>query len=106
MSVDQYTNPMVDNPAAQYQPPPQGIVAPKLLAITLTVIAAYIFLKPYYLLPSGYPQMADGVLCLGIATAYMMQPRIGVGSIKKFSQFVILFCLYAAVVSAVWAAFL
>jgi hypothetical protein len=43
---------------------------------------------------------------LGILTAYMMQPRLADGSVSRLSQFVIMFCLYAALVSGVWAAYL
>jgi len=77
-----------------------------LLALPLAVYAAYFLLKPFYLFPSGSPQIAD-FLALGLIVALI---AVGTGApgpdARRMSLFAGLFIVYAAVVNVVWAALL
>ncbi|HEY1383988.1 MAG TPA: hypothetical protein VGF43_10255 [Dongiaceae bacterium] len=68
----------------------------------LLVLGFYIVSKPYYLLPSGLPQVADMSLVAGMTFALFL-PRLRRGiEARKFVGSIVVFCLYAAIVSIGW----
>ena len=70
--------------------------------VVLLALGLYIVSKPYYLLPSGLPQVADVILMGGMAfILFLPRPRRSADA-RKFIACIVLFCSYAAVVSIGW----
>ncbi|MBA4099630.1 MAG: hypothetical protein C0484_23015 [Rhodospirillum sp.] len=68
----------------------------------LSMLGCYIVLKPYYLLPSGLPQIADLILLAAVPVALFL-PRLGeLEDASRFKFYMIVFCCYAALVNIGW----
>lgn len=69
----------------------------------LLALGLYILSKPYYLLPSGLPQIADMLLVVGMAFLLFV-PRLSRDlDTGKFVACAAIFCAYAVLVSIGWA---
>jgi hypothetical protein len=67
------------------------------------LLGIYIVLKPYYLLPSGLPQIAD-ILLLFILAILPLLPRVQHdSSTRRLVGCMMFFCVYAAVVNVAWS---
>jgi hypothetical protein len=70
--------------------------------VVLLVLGSYVVLKPYYLLPSGLPQVGD-LLIAGALPLAMLLPRPRKSrDERRFQWSLMLFCGYAAAVSLTW----
>lgn len=70
--------------------------------LILLVLGSYVVLKPYYLLPSGLPQLGDLLMAMALPFALLLpQPRQGRDA-RRFQLYLALFCGYAAMVSLAW----
>ena len=70
--------------------------------LLLLVLGSYILLKPYYLFPSGLPQIGDMLVAMALPFALLLpQPRQSENA-RRFQSYMMLFCAYAAVVSIGW----
>jgi len=68
----------------------------------LMMLASYIVLKPYYLLPSGLPQVADMILALALPFAIFLPQTRLTDDGRGFRFYIVLFCSYAALVNLGW----
>ena len=68
----------------------------------LLMLGLYVVLKPYYLLPSGLPQLADMLLALALPFALLLPVPLQSDDVRRVQSFMILFCCYAALVSLGW----
>lgn len=68
----------------------------------LAMLGAYILLKPYYLLPSGLPQIADMMLVAALPFALLLSQPEQATYTRRFQYWMMLFCGYAAVVNLSW----
>lgn len=69
----------------------------------LLALGLYILSKPYYLLPSGLPQIADMLLVVGMAfLLFVPRPSRDLDT-GKFMACAAIFCAYAVLVSIGWA---
>jgi hypothetical protein len=70
--------------------------------LILLMLGSYVILKPYYLLPSGLPQIADMMLMVALPVALLLpQPRRSADA-RRFQICMVLFCSYAALVNLGW----
>ena len=70
--------------------------------VVLLVVGGYIVLKPYYLLPSGLPQIADMILVASLPFVLLLpQPRWSEHA-TAFRFCLMVFCSYAALVNLGW----
>lgn len=85
---------------------PQGLTVgsyPSVAAlVVLLVLASYILLKPYYLLPSGLPQIGDFLLVAALPFALALPQVQQNQDMRRFFIWMMLFCCYTALVSLVW----
>lgn len=68
----------------------------------LSMLGGYIVLKPYYLLPSGLPQIADLILVVAVPFALFLPRFREVEDASRFKLYMIVFCFYAALVNIGW----
>jgi hypothetical protein len=68
----------------------------------LLMLGSYIVLKPYYLLPSGLPQIADMILIVAVPLALLLPQSQLVEDARRFRFHMMLFCFYAAMVNLGW----
>ncbi len=71
--------------------------------ITLFLLGLYILLKPYYLLPSGSPQVADILLVFEIAFLPFLPPAKHDFATRNLMYCMAVFSLYAALVNLGWS---
>jgi|RhiMethySRZTD1v2_1073278.scaffolds.fasta_scaffold00133_9 hypothetical protein len=70
--------------------------------LILLTLGAYVVLKPYYLFPSGLPQMGDMLVAMALPFALLLpRPRQSEDT-RRLQLYLILFCCYAALVSLGW----
>ena len=70
--------------------------------LLIVVLASYVVLKPFYVLPSGLPQLGDLLVVGAIPFALLLpQPRLS-DDAHRFQLYLALFCGYAALVSVAW----
>jgi O-Antigen ligase len=70
--------------------------------LLLLMIGSYVLLKPYYLFPSGLPQIGDMVIAMALPFALLL-PQLRQGEDARGLQFhMVLFCSYAALVNLGW----
>ncbi len=70
---------------------------------TLALLGAYLFLAPFYVLPSGLPQPADLVMViLVVLTTFAPGLRFPIAS-KRPRQALLFFLVYACLVNIAWA---
>jgi hypothetical protein len=70
--------------------------------IVFAVLVAYILLKPYYFLPSGLPQVGDFLLVGALPFAMSLPKAPQNEHVTRFMFYMMLFCIYAALVSVIW----
>jgi hypothetical protein len=84
---------------------PQGLAVrqPSAAAlIVLLMLGGYVLLKPYYLLPSGMPQIADMLLIAALPFVLTL-PRIQPSEdLRRFRIYMMIFCFYGALVNVTW----
>lgn len=68
----------------------------------LLALGLYILSKPYYLLPSGLPQIADLLLVVGMAFLLFLPRPVRGPDTARFVLCAVIFCSYAAIVSVAW----
>lgn len=72
----------------------------------LAGLALYILLKPFYILPSGLPQIGDGLLILMLMMlAFQRHVRFG-REARAFTGWMMLFAAHTTLVNVTWAAIL
>lgn len=71
-------------------------------SIVLLLLGAYIVLKPYYLLPSGLPQMGDLLLVVAAPFALLLPQPAESEDASRFRFYMVIFCSYAALVNLGW----
>jgi hypothetical protein len=70
--------------------------------LILLTLGSYVVLKPYYLFPSGLPQMGDMLVAMALPFALLLpRPRQSEDT-RRLQFYLILFCCYAALVSLGW----
>lgn len=70
--------------------------------VVLLVLASYILLKPYYVLPSGLPQIGDLLIVVALPFALALPQVQQNQDMRRFLIWLMLFCCYTALVSLVW----
>jgi hypothetical protein len=84
-----------------------GDTAPSIAdKIGLTGLALYIVLKPYYLLPSGLPQVGDILLLLNLGMLFFLRPVAFNRESRRFVGWMALFAVHATLVNLTWSALL
>lgn len=70
--------------------------------VVLLMLGSYMVLKPYYLLPSGLPQIADMLLVIAVPFTLLL-PQVQLPEdAGRFRFCLVLFCFYAALVNVGW----
>src|SRR5262245_17446671 len=70
--------------------------------VVLAMLGGYIVLKPYYLLPSGLPQVADLLLAASVPFALLLPRLRDTEDLSRFKLYMMVFCFYAALVNIGW----
>ena len=70
--------------------------------VVLSMLGCYIVLKPYYLLPSGLPQIADLLLVVAVPFALLLPRFREAEDASRFKLYMVVFCFYAALVNIGW----
>ena len=70
--------------------------------VVLLMLGSYIVLKPYYLLPSGLPQIADILLAVAVPFALLLPQFELLEDARRLRFSLTLFCFYAALVNVGW----
>ena len=72
-------------------------------SVILAIVGSYIVLKPYYVLPSGLPQIGDLMLIAALPFALLLPDRCHSEFQNRFKFSMLIFCAYAALVNIGWA---
>lgn len=70
--------------------------------LVLLMLGSYIVLKPYYLLPSGLPQIADLLLVIAVPFVLLLPQFRETEDMARFKLWMVVFCFYAALVNIGW----
>jgi O-Antigen ligase len=70
--------------------------------VVLAMLGCYVVLKPYYLLPSGLPQIADLMLVVAVPFALLLPQARETEDAARFKLYMMAFCFYAALVNIGW----
>jgi hypothetical protein len=70
--------------------------------LLLLMVGSYVLLKPYYLFPSGLPQIGDMVMAAALPFALLLPQSRQSEDVRGFQFCMILFCMYAALVNLGW----
>ena len=70
--------------------------------VVLVMLGSYIVLKPYYLLPSGLPQIADLLLVVAVPFALLLPQLRETEDASRFKLYMMVFCFYTALVNIGW----
>ena len=70
--------------------------------IVLFMLGCYVVLKPYYILPSGLPQVADLLLIVAVPFVLLLPQSRESEDAARFKLYIMVFCFYAALVNIGW----
>lgn len=70
--------------------------------LLILALASYVLLKPFYVLPSGMPQIGDLLVAAALPFALLLPQPQQSSDARRFQIYLALFCAYAALVSVAW----
>ena len=93
----------VEEPARGARPVARDVDHVSAAALSvLAILGCYVILKPYYLLPSGLPQLGDLLLVVAVPFALLLPQVRETEDAARFKLYMIVFCFYAALVNVGW----
>src|SRR5688572_28051424 len=72
------------------------------VTLHLLLLGSYVVLKPYYLFPSGLPQVGDMLVVIALPFALLLPQSRQCDDMRLLQFYLDLFCAYAALVSLGW----